>query len=111
MMHGRIVNALKGSAAYMRSVDRGRGQGKTGMKVRVAIVAAALLFACGLAAPLSCAAEEVAEVEVPAWLEARIGGLAAEQREFLLSDKAEGFTGTRARLHQRLENTTSTAGK
>jgi guanidinobutyrase len=74
------------------------------MKVRVAIVAAALLFACGLAAPLSCAAEEVAEVEVPAWLEARIGGLTAEQREFLLSDKAEGFTGTRARLHQRLEN-------
>jgi guanidinobutyrase len=76
------------------------------MKVRVAFAAASLLCACALAMPLSSAAEDIPEVEVPAWLEARIGGLSAEQRAFLLSDKAEGFAGTRARLYQRLEDKT-----
>jgi len=65
----------------------------------------------GLCAALSTAlpARETADkpVEVPEWLAERITGLSDEQRAFLLSDKAEGFTGTRARLYQRLENKTA----
>jgi formimidoylglutamase len=74
------------------------------MKCRMATVVVVLSCAFGLAAPFSSDAEDAAKVEVPDWLQARIGGLTAEQREFLLSDKVEGFTGTRARLYQRLES-------
>ena len=41
--------------------------------------------------------------EVPAWLEAKIGGLTREQREFLLSEDADGFAGSHKKLLQRLE--------
>jgi agmatinase len=47
-----------------------------------------------------------AGVEPPAWLAERIRGLSKEQREFLLSKKAEEFTGTREKLYQRLRNKT-----
>lgn len=45
--------------------------------------------------------------DVPAWLEAKIGGLTREQREFLLSEEAEEFVGTREKLHQRLKKKTA----
>ena len=77
------------------------------MKVRTAAAAALVLLATCLAVAQPREAERTAKVDVPAWLEARIGGLTAEQREFLLSTKAEGFAGTRARLYQRLENKTA----
>lgn len=77
------------------------------MKCRMAIIAGLLLFSSSVTAERSREAEDVAKAEVPAWLEARIAGLTTEQREFLLSDKAEGFAGTRARLYQRLENKTA----
>ena len=77
------------------------------MNFRVAIIAATLMCACGLAESATREAESVTKVETPAWLEARIVGLTAEQREFLLSDSAEGFAGTRVRLYQRLENKTA----
>ena len=44
--------------------------------------------------------------EVPAWLEAKIGGLTKEQREFLLSEDADGFAGSHKKLLQRLETET-----
>ena len=40
---------------------------------------------------------------VPAWLEAKISGLTPQQREFLLSDEADGFAGSHKKLLQRLE--------
>ena len=69
---------------------------------------AALWLLC-LAAYLpsqAIAAEAAAPVEAPAWLEERIRGLSKEQREFLLSEKAERFTGTREKLYQRLRSKT-----
>lgn len=74
------------------------------MKCRIAMFAALLLLVSSLTTAQSGESQDTAKVEVPDWLEARIGGLTAEQREFLLSDKAEGFAGTRARLYQRLES-------
>ena len=53
------------------------------------------------------AAEPAANAEsaaaVPDWLEAKIGGLTKAQRDFLLSDDAAGFAGTREKLYQRLQ--------
>jgi agmatinase len=77
------------------------------MNFRVAIIAAAVLCTWGLDASAADKEAASAKAEAPAWLEARIGGLTAEQREFLLSDKAEGFAGSRVRLYERLENKTA----
>ena len=63
----------------------------------------------GLATPAARAAEPARAAatakpaEVPAWLEAKIGGLTKEQREFLLSEDADGFAGSHKKLLQRLE--------
>jgi agmatinase len=51
--------------------------------------------------------EKAATVAAPAWLEERIGGLSQAQREFLLSDEAERFTGTREKLYLRLRGKTA----
>jgi agmatinase len=56
---------------------------------------------CVLAQDLP-AAEAAKPTELPAWLAEKTGGLSKEQREFLLSDEPEGFTGTREKLYQRL---------
>jgi agmatinase len=77
------------------------------MNLRVKIIVAAVLCMWGLQTSAAGKAEGSAKVEAPAWLEARIGGLTTEQREFLLSDKAEGFAGSRVRLYERLENKTA----
>jgi agmatinase len=50
--------------------------------------------------------EPAAAPAVPAWLEAKIGGLTKEQREFLLSEDADGFAGSHAKLLQRLKTKT-----
>jgi guanidinobutyrase len=42
--------------------------------------------------------------DVPVWLQQKIEGLSAEQRAFLLSEDAVRFTGTRERLHHRLQD-------
>lgn len=57
-------------------------------------------------APMSVtgAPETKAPAAVPDWLAPKIAGLAQEQRDFLLSEDAERFAGTRDRLHQRLRN-------
>jgi agmatinase len=49
------------------------------------------------------AAKEPPEVPMPASLERIIDRLPEDKREFLLSDKAEKFTGTRKKLYQILE--------
>jgi agmatinase len=70
----------------------------------------AALWLLGLAACLPAqarAAEAAPTVAAPAWLEERIRGLSKEQREFLLSDKAEKFTGTREKLYLRLRGKTA----
>jgi len=70
-------------------------------------VAIACLVLAGALIPGAFAADaERAPAEVPAWLEAKIAGLTKDQREFLLSEEAEGFAGTRERLLQRLKGKT-----
>jgi agmatinase len=49
------------------------------------------------------AEQEVADVPVPAALGNIIERLPADKREFLMSEDAEDFTGTRLKLYQRLE--------
>jgi agmatinase len=63
-----------------------------------------LLWSCCAMAQPSGARDVPKTPEVPAWLAAKIGGLSKEQREFLLSEEAERFTGTRDKLYQRLED-------
>lgn len=66
-----------------------------------------LAGACALAAILSGAViAQTDRPEIPAALEARIGGLTKEKREFLVSDKAEGFAGSFDKLFQRLSTKT-----
>ena len=67
-----------------------------------ALVMVCVLLAVAPATSLD-AADKQATVAAPDWLEAKIGGLTAEQRDFLLSDKADRFAGTRERLYQRLK--------
>jgi agmatinase len=62
-----------------------------------------LVLLSGAIAPSAAAREAEKQPEVPAWLAERIGNLSDAQREFLMSDEAEGFTGTREKLYQRLE--------
>ena len=64
---------------------------------------ALICMSCALA-PSAGADDAGGKADVPAWLEEKIGGLSDEQREFLLSDDAAGFTGTRDKLYQRLKN-------
>lgn len=52
----------------------------------------------------AAAAESSAPAELPAWLAEKTGKLSKDQLEFLRSEKAEGFTGTREKLYQRLRN-------
>jgi agmatinase len=70
------------------------------------VTACALLLAIGAApaTPAQGPAPAAKPVDVPAWLQPRLEGLTAAQREFLLSDDAVRFTGTRERLHQRLQD-------
>ncbi len=81
--------------------------------MRIWLIATVVLFAIsGLMTPAAPAAEPAKPVatakppEVPAWLEAKIGGLTKEQREFLLSEDADGFAGSHKKLLQRLETKT-----
>jgi agmatinase len=69
-------------------------------------IAIALVLVSGALAPPAGAREVDQKIEIPAWLAERIGGLSDEQRAFLLSDEAEGFTGTREKLYQRLKDKT-----
>lgn len=56
-------------------------------------------------APASADTVEVVKtVEPPQWLAEKIVDLDKDQREFLLSDKVEGFVGTREKLYQRLKD-------
>ncbi len=72
------------------------------MRIRFA-TAITLVLLSGAIAPSADAREAEKQPEVPAWLAERIGNLSDAQREFLMSDEAEGFTGTREKLYQRLE--------
>lgn len=56
-----------------------------------------------LAQPLG-ATENAEPGELPAWLVEKTRRLNDEQRAFLASHEAEGFTGTRAKLYQRLRD-------
>ncbi len=73
------------------------------------IATVTLLVSTGVSIPVAPAAEPAKAAapakapEVPAWLEAKIGGLTKEQREFLLSEDADGFAGSHKKLLQRLE--------
>ena len=69
-------------------------------------MACCLLLAVGqlTAAPAQSPAAAAKPVDVPAWLQPRLEGLTTAQRDFLLSDDAVRFTGTRERLHQRLQD-------
>jgi agmatinase len=49
-------------------------------------------------------AEEEKLVDLPDWLATRVLGMAPEKVEFLRAEDAERFTGTRARLYERLES-------
>jgi len=69
-------------------------------------MAIALVLTSGALAPSAGAREADQKIEVPAWLAERLGALSDEQRAFLLSDEAEGFTGTREKLYQRLKDKT-----
>ncbi len=63
------------------------------------------LLALGVTAAVTAAEPDPpAPAEAPPWLAEKIAGLAQEKREFLLSDKAEGFAGSRERLHLRLRD-------
>ncbi|MDH5176436.1 MAG: arginase, partial [Gammaproteobacteria bacterium] len=74
---------------------------------KLSLATVALWALCGAAMPPAVAqdaAKKAAPAEpVPAWLEAKIKGLTPEQREFLLSDEADGFAGSHRKLLQRLE--------
>jgi hypothetical protein len=59
------------------------------------------LALCCLLIPAPHAAEDTVPAELPAWLAERTRGLSEAQLEFLRSDEAEGFTGTREKLYQR----------
>jgi agmatinase len=58
----------------------------------------------GCSAFAAAAAESAAPAELPDWLATKTSGLSQEQRDFLRSEDAEGFAGTREKLHQRLRN-------
>ena len=68
--------------------------------------AIALVLMSGALAPSAGAREADQTPDLPAWLAERLGALSDEQRAFLLSDEAEGFTGTREKLYQRLKDKT-----
>ena len=81
--------------------------------MHIGLIATVVLFViAGVATPVASAAEPAQATapakpaEVPAWLEAKIGGLTREQREFLLSEDADGFAGSHKKLLQRLETKT-----
>ena len=79
-----------------------------GISMRKLSLATVVLWAlCGAAMPPAVAQDAARKTEpaepVPAWLEAKIKGLTPEQREFLLSEEADGFAGSRKKLLQRLE--------
>ncbi|HUD28968.1 MAG TPA: agmatinase family protein [Novosphingobium sp.] len=66
-----------------------------------------LAGACALAAILSgVVIAQTRTPEIPAELAARITGLSKEKREFLVSEKAEGFAGSFDKLFQRLSTKT-----
>ena len=60
--------------------------------------AIAIAWLAGLVAASAVARDADAPVEVPDWLERKIGSLSTAQREFLLSDDAADFVGTLDRL-------------
>jgi agmatinase len=62
-----------------------------------------LVLLC-LAATVAAATESSAPAELPAWLAEKSGALSKEQLDFLRSEDAEEFTGTREKLYQRLQN-------
>lgn len=64
----------------------------------------ACLALCCVLVPAWSADQPARPRELPAWLEGKARELSKEQREFLLSDEAESFTGTREKLYQRLSN-------
>ena len=66
-------------------------------KAAIVVVILCCAQAHGLLAAEPAARAEAAAA-VPAWLEAKIGGLTEAQRNFLLSDEAVGFAGTREKL-------------
>lgn len=55
-------------------------------------------------AATAAAAESSAPAELPDWLAEKSGTLSKEQLDFLRSEDAEEFTGTREKLYQRLRN-------
>jgi guanidinobutyrase len=69
------------------------------------VIGAVTATAVAAAQPAATAAAAKAP-DVPAWLEAKIGGLSKEQRDFLLSEEADGFAGSHKKLLQRLETKT-----
>ena len=62
------------------------------MRHRSVLPATGVLLAASLVAPLRAAGDK-AEIAAAGWLEAKITGLAPEQRSFLLSDDADRFAG------------------
>lgn len=64
---------------------------------------AVLILLC-LAAGAAPAAEGEAPADLPAWLADRTRALGKEQLDFLRSEDAEEFTGTREKLYQRLRD-------
>jgi agmatinase len=67
---------------------------------------AALLALAPITTLVAADAAATKPAVAPDWLEAKIGNLTPAQREFLLSDEANRFAGTRERLYQRLQKKT-----
>ncbi len=68
-------------------------------------IAGILLLALATGLHAAAAGGEATEpAAAPAWLQAKLKDLAPEKRDFLLSEKAEGFAGSREKLHRRLRD-------
>lgn len=86
----------------MSGSARGTNEGLRDWRLGLAMLA--LAMTASMAASDARGEDPATVAEPPAWLQEKLGSLSEEQREFLLSDKAVGFAGTREKLWQRLEN-------
>jgi len=76
------------------------------MRLSCLVMPLFMVFCAALASTSFAAEPGKGEAAVPAWLDAKIGGLNEAQRVFLLSDEAAEFAGTREKLFQRLATKT-----